>query len=109
MNDDLEKSILTAMLNNQECLDLGALKLKDTYFIKNENKLLFQAMKELLEIQKRVDIVSLSEYLKDKNILELCGGIDYITELFITNERFFSDLDFVNHLTRLREKAAKQE
>ena len=78
---DAEQRILGILFMDiskiQSCMDL--IDEKDFYL--EEHQRIFEAMKKIYIENKTFDYVSVSGYLKDKNILEKIGGIEYLYSL----------------------------
>lgn len=83
-NIEAEKSVLGAiLLNNESLIDaLGYIDTSDFYL--RAHQLIFQAMKELNDEKKNIDPVTLGEKLERKHQLEEVGDIPYLTELSYT-------------------------
>lgn len=80
-NDEAERSVLgAAMLDKDALFDvLQELRPKDFY---NQNhKEIFEAITELARRNAPVDVLTVSEELKKRNVLELAGGRGYIAAL----------------------------
>ncbi|TAL14497.1 replicative DNA helicase [Patescibacteria group bacterium] len=80
-NLDAEKSLLGAVLIDEETLaDISEhVTFKDFY--EKRHAIIFAGMMRLYEKHKPVDLLTLTEELKRKNEIELIGGSAYITEL----------------------------
>lgn len=80
-NIDAEKSLLGAVLIDEEVLTdiIGHTRPSD-FYDKNHG-MIFAAMLRLFEKHKPVDLLTLTEELRRKDELELIGGSAYLTEL----------------------------
>lgn len=83
-NKDAEQSVLGAALIDPNAL----LKIADTlhaddFYFKNHT-VIYEAMSELFHKHQPIDILTLTNLLKDKDELENIGGESYITELATT-------------------------
>lgn len=80
-NIDAEKSLLGAVLIDEEVLaDVSEhVKAKD-FYDKNHTRV-FGAMMRLYERHKPVDLLTLTDELKKKDELDIVGGSSYLTEL----------------------------
>ncbi|MFO8183402.1 MAG: DnaB-like helicase C-terminal domain-containing protein, partial [Candidatus Aegiribacteria sp.] len=78
---DAEKSVLGAMLLDQELAveSLDALNTPD--FFDRKHRMIFQACRELDSRNSVIDMVTVSEELSRKKELEEAGGIDYLASL----------------------------
>ncbi len=80
-NPDAEKSVLGAMLLDQE-LTVEALDALDTQaFFDRKHRRIFQACRDLDARNSVTDMVTVSEELTRKKMLEEAGGIEYLASL----------------------------
>lgn len=80
-NLDAEKSLLGAVLIDEEVL-AGAAEITHAHdFYDKNHGLIFAGMMRLFEKHKPVDLLTLTDELKRKDELELVGGSAYLTEL----------------------------
>ena len=80
-NLDAEKSLLGAVLIDEEVLaDAAEITHPSDFYDKNHG-LIFAGMMWLFEKHKPVDLLTLTDELKRKDELELVGGSAYLTEL----------------------------
>lgn len=77
---EIEKSIIGVILVNHNAFDKIADLLKPEVFYKQENQLIYEAMKELWEKKIKVDIISVTHKLKTKEKLDLVGGPAAVAE-----------------------------
>lgn len=78
-NLEAEQSILGCLLVDQEIqLETLALLQEDDFYIES-HKLIVRSMKDIVRLNKPVDIVTLSDMMEKNATLEKAGGIDYIT------------------------------
>ncbi|WP_237722319.1 replicative DNA helicase [Keratinibaculum paraultunense] len=85
------------MLINQEAINTAIEQLAPEDFYKEANKEIFKAMIELYKRNEPVDIITLSEELKRKDILENIGGVTYLTSLsggvaISSNIKYYCDI-----------------
>ncbi|MGB9598346.1 MAG: replicative DNA helicase [Minisyncoccales bacterium] len=78
---EAEKSVLGSILLDKEAIFKIADFLKPDDFYKQSNQEIFAACLELFEKGEPIDILSVSNRLREKNILDKIGGIAYLTEL----------------------------
>lgn len=78
---DAEKSLLGAVLIDDNVLADVSDKLKPADFYENIHQIVFTSMMRLYEKHKPVDLLTLSDDLQSKNQLETVGGSSYLTEL----------------------------
>ncbi len=76
---EAEQSILGCLLVDQEIqLETLALLQEEDFYIES-HKLIVRAMKDIVRLNKPVDIVTLSDMMEKHATLEKAGGMDYIT------------------------------
>ena len=80
-NLDAEKSLLGAVLIDEEVLTDASEIVKPNDFYDKNHGLIFAGMMRLFEKHKPVDLLTLTDELKRKDELELIGGSAYLTEL----------------------------
>ncbi|MBP5427506.1 MAG: replicative DNA helicase [Clostridiales bacterium] len=80
-NIEAEQSVLGAMLLDKDIIPLVMEILGSEHFYRQDHKEIFDAMMELFEAAKPVDIITVSERLALKGTLESVGGLEYISEL----------------------------
>ena len=78
---DAEKSLLGAVLIDDNVLADVSDKLKPMDFYDNRHETIFASMMRLYEKHKPVDLLTLSDDLQSKNQLETVGGSSFLTEL----------------------------
>lgn len=80
-NLDAEKSLIGAILIDEEVLADASEIVKPNDFYDKNHGLIFAGMMRLFEKHKPVDLLTLTDELKRKDELELIGGSAYLTEL----------------------------
>ncbi len=80
-NPEAEIAILGSMLLDREAIARSIEYLDETAFYSEANKKIFQAIVKLYDNNEAVDIVTLIEELKKRNVLDEVGGPARITEL----------------------------
>ncbi len=78
---DAEMAVLGAMLLDSEAVADALEILRPEHFYKEAHQKIFAAMQALVERNQAVDIVTLSEELKKRNLLAQLGGEVYLTQL----------------------------
>ncbi|HEX68103.1 MAG TPA: replicative DNA helicase [bacterium] len=81
-SEEAEIAVLSAMLQDTDTIPLVLEKLDAKSFYRESHQKIFQAIFELYEKNKPVDIVTLTEYLRSKGELEDVGGVSYLSTLF---------------------------
>lgn len=80
-NLQAEQAVLAAMLLEQEAIVKATAILKAEDFYREEHKVIFTAMQELLNKGQRVELITLHAYLAEKQQLEPIGGLAYLFAL----------------------------
>lgn len=104
-SQDAEKSVLGSMIKSTTSLNLGMEKLKSDDFYYPHHIAIFDAMRQLFQTGRAVDIVTLDEALNKSGQLSNFGGMDYIFELlnFVpTTVNFEHYMDIVLEKSTLR-------
>lgn len=79
---EVEEQILGISICETKCfIQVMELKVKESDFYFDKNKLLFNAIKTVFREKQTTDFVILAEYLKKNNILDKVGGITKISDL----------------------------
>jgi replicative DNA helicase len=79
-NSDAELSVLGAMFLDAACVPDVLNALSDSDFYVPRNKEIFEAIANLSNSGKPVDMVTLAEELRLRGLLEKIGGVDYLVE-----------------------------
>ncbi|HBM76281.1 MAG TPA: replicative DNA helicase [Clostridiaceae bacterium] len=80
-NMEAEQSVIGAMLLDKNAISEASEILRGDDFYKEAHKLIFESIMELYDKNEPVDLVTLVDNLRKKNILEAVGGITYISNL----------------------------
>lgn len=78
---DAERSILGAVLLDNGAMYDAAWKLSPDTFSLDSHRRIFARMLEMFNVSKPIDIITLSEYLRDTQQLEASGGVSYLASL----------------------------
>lgn len=105
-----EKAILGAILINNDALVkvLGVLS-KHDFFI-GKHIYIFAAMSHLYSKDEPIDLITLSQTLKEQNVLDRAGGIDYLTSLAentTTSAEILKDAEIIKDLSIRRDIISK--
>ncbi len=80
-NTESEQALLGAILLKPEAIhDIGSMIREDSFYVE-KHRLVFSAMRELSELGKPIDLVSLAEHMKKNKTLERVGGRSYLADL----------------------------
>ena len=80
-NLEAERSVLGAFLLHDDHVGSVAEILQPNDFYSVSHKIIFQTILELLNAQKRIDLVTLQDQLVKKEQLETVGGVVYLMGL----------------------------
>jgi len=80
-SEEAERAVLAAMLLDKEAISKVSEKLTDSSFYFESHRDIYKAVFTLHEETKAADIITVSQYLEDKAILEKVGGRRYLQEL----------------------------
>ncbi len=80
-NLEAEKSVLGAMLIDEEAIGLALEILNTAWFYEERHRRIFSAILDLYNNRKNVDLITLSEKLKQDGQLEAVGGQTYLSRL----------------------------
>jgi len=80
-NIEAEQSVIGAMLLSKYALQKAIETLTTDSFFLDKHKKLYNAIKDLAAKEVAIDITTLTSELKDKNILNEVGGVEYLTEI----------------------------
>jgi replicative DNA helicase len=80
--EEAEKAILGSMLLSKDAVGhaVEIVRSKDAFYIPRHREI-WSAMMALYERNHAIDLVTVSEELRKKNLLESCGGYSYLTSL----------------------------
>jgi replicative DNA helicase len=78
---EAEQSVLGGLLLDNQAWDQIADVLRPEDFYRQDHRLLFHSIGGLIERSQPCDVITLSEWLKNKELLEEAGGLAYITGL----------------------------
>ncbi|KKQ32511.1 MAG: Replicative DNA helicase [candidate division TM6 bacterium GW2011_GWF2_37_49] len=78
---EAEKSVLAAILLNDENLTLVSDVLKSSDFSNKQHSTIYQAIIDIAQSNKKIDLLVLQDYLTSKKLLDGVGGLSYLIEL----------------------------
>ena len=82
---DSEEAVIGAILNNPSSMLKITEILTPENFYKPANKLIYEAMRALMSKNAPIDVLTVCEYLKANDKIELAGGRQYVNEIAINN------------------------
>ena len=80
-SNEAEQSVLGAMFLDKDCIPDVIAKVRPADFYIERHKELFEAIVELYNLGKPVDLVALKEQLTVRGTLEKIGGIEFVVEV----------------------------
>jgi len=80
-NLEAEMAVLGSLLIDEEAISVALELLQANSFYKDSHRKIFQAITELFNANKAVDIITLTDELKRSGMLEDIGGASYLTSL----------------------------
>ena len=101
---EAEKAVLGGLMLETERFDSVILKISDKDFHGKDHQLIFESMGELINENKPLDPLTVSEKLDSKNLLNKIGGKDYLISL-ATETPTAANLDAYAEIIRQRSVA----
>ena len=80
-NVEAERSLLACTLLDEDTVDSIVQNLEEDDFYVPAHKIVFSAMKDIVNSNNTLDFVVLTDYLERNAQLDVIGGIDYLTSL----------------------------
>ena len=80
-NIDAEQAVLGAMLIKKEAIAEVSQILRPEDFYRDAHKIVYETMLTLFNKNEPADIVTVSDYLNNENLMEKVGGVTFITAL----------------------------
>ncbi len=99
---EAEQAVLGALFLDGEAVALAMEMVDSSYFYKNSHRLIFSAITELFEKNKEIDLLTVSEQLKQQGVLEEAGGHYYLAEISNSTP---TSANIKNHLDIIKQKA----
>lgn len=90
---EAEQAVLSAMFLSNEALDKAFETIDENAFYYDNNRKIFLALKSLYENNIPIDMMMLTNELKNKGVLEEIGGVIYLTEVLDT-ESTAANIDY---------------
>lgn len=78
---EAEMATLGAMLIDEKVISEILEIIDESFFYKEEHRIIFSSIISLFDIRKKVDILTVSEDLSKKKMIEKVGGVAYLTHL----------------------------
>ena len=101
-SDDAELAVLCCMILDADSVKIGQALLNSDDFYNQRNQIVFDAFVAVFQSGKVADIVTVSDYLKEKNNFEKIGGINYISQIIAS---VWTSVGIKDYIKILKEKA----
>ncbi len=102
---EVEEAVLGAMLIEHGAATIALQMLKPTDFYKTANRHIFETLSNLFERDNPLDLLTVETELKDNNLLDVCGGPTYLSDL---TRSVSSSANIEYHSQIIIEKAIKR-
>ena len=83
-SEEAEMAVLSAMLQDKDVIPLVLEKIDAKAFYQDHHQKIFEAILELYEQNKPVDVITLTDFLRNRGKLEEVGGATYLASLVST-------------------------
>lgn len=103
---EAEQAVLGALLVNPDSISTVLEYVRPEKFYKQAHKFIFQAVLDLFDQNEPVDIVTISEYLRDIGQLDAVGGRTYINDLALS---VVTTANVEYHAKKVAEKAVLRD
>lgn len=112
-NIDSERALLGSIMLRPDALIEILDVANASIFYAEKHKLIYQAMMDLFSKSEPIDMVSLTEKLREKGMLEQVGGTTYLADLVsnvpsATNIRHYASIVYKKHMMRELISAAQE-
>lgn len=78
---EAEQSVIGSMIMDREAIEAAKDTVNNEDFYHPDLRLIYEAIVDLYNTNKPVDLVTLQSALSDRNVLDQVGGIDYLSKL----------------------------
>ena len=103
-NIEVEINLLGCLINDSKKIEDISYILDVTDFYLDKHKAIYKAILDL-NSKETVDLVTLTNYINSKNIIQQCGGISYLSELAITA---FHSVNIMEYANIIKDKAKRR-
>lgn len=103
---EVEEAVLGGMLIDRDAALMGIESLKMSDFYKPAHRHIFETMSKLIQSKNQIDLLTLENELRDQNLLDICGGTGYISQL---TRSVSSSANIEYHIQIIAEKALKRD
>ena len=78
---EVEEAVLGALMLERDAMQVVSGIIDTGSFYRDENQKIFEAIKTIFDKDKPIDLMTVTQYLKDNDLLDQVGGPGYITQL----------------------------
>lgn len=103
---EVEEAVLGAVMLERDAIYKVSPIVAEEAFYKNEHRIIYTVVLELAASNQRIDLLTVTQRLKDKSLLEEIGGPAYITQL---TRRVASSAHIEHHARIIAEKYFQRE
>jgi replicative DNA helicase len=82
-NEQAERGLISAMMESRDVLSECVDRITPWHFFIPAHQTIFDTLVELYKANKPIDLITFTDYLRDKNILDSVGGVSYVTEVYM--------------------------
>lgn len=80
-SEEAEQSVLGAIILEPACIDLISGQIEDSDFYRQPHRHLYKLLYDMRERKQSIDVVTITNELTKKNLLDDVGGVKYLTDL----------------------------
>lgn len=80
-NLEAERCVLGSMLISEDAIGVALEILDQEYFYEQAHRLIYAAMIDLYNENKNIDLITISDKLKNQGSLDTVGGVSYLTQI----------------------------
>lgn len=80
---EAEQAILAGIIIDNEIWEKVSDNIEESDFYKKKHRIIFKIIENEIKNNKNIDVLSLSEVLKNNNEIDLIGGKDYLNDLIL--------------------------
>lgn len=103
---EVEEAVLGAVMLERDAIYKVSPILTETSFYKEEHRLIFKTVLELAAVNQKIDLLTVTQRLKDKNLLEDVGGLPIVMKL---TQRVASAAHIEHHARIIHDKYVSRE
>jgi replicative DNA helicase len=79
---EAEQGVLGSMLISRDAIAESVSQINEQYFYSSAHQTIYSALVDLWNAGKDVDLITFTQVLRDKNLLDAVGGAAFVTSLF---------------------------